>query len=155
MNLDKSISKIINEFKLSHHPEGGWFREILRSKNLVTRNDGQKRNNITSIYYLLCKSEKSKWHRVNSSDEIWIYLQGAPLTLYFLDEDNEKLRNVRLHSNNPIEMIPSGYWQAARSCGEFTLTSCCVGPGFDFEDFEMLRNVEPSLRPSQAIQELI
>ena len=81
MYLDKSSSEIINKFKLSPHPEGGWFREIIRSKNHVTRNDGQKRNNITSIYYLLCKSERSKWHRVNSSDEIWIYLQGAPLNL--------------------------------------------------------------------------
>ena len=154
MNLNKSSSEIINKFKLSPHPEGGWFREIIRSKNHVTRNDGQKRNNITSIYYLLCKSERSKWHRVNSSDEIWIYLQGAPLNLYFLD-DNKELRNIRLDLNNPIEMIPSGYWQAACSTGEFTLTSCCVGPGFDFNDFQMLRNIDPSLRPAKAIEELI
>ena len=53
MNFDKSTSEIINKFKLSPHPEGGWFREIIRSQNLVTRIDGQKRNSITSIYYLL------------------------------------------------------------------------------------------------------
>ena len=52
-------------------------------------------------------------------------------------------------------MIPSGYWQAASSSGEFTLTSCCVGPGFDFNDFQMLRNIDPSLRPAKAIEELI
>ena len=52
-------------------------------------------------------------------------------------------------------MIPSGYWQAATSDGEFTLTSCCVGPGFDFSDFEKLRNIEPCLRPAKALQELI
>ena len=155
MNLDKNSSVIINKFKLSPHPEGGWFREILRSENQVTRNDGHQRNNITSIYYLLCKNEISKWHRLNSSDEIWIYLQGAPLILYSLDESNKELTNIRLDSNNPIEMIPSGYWQAASSTGEFTLTSCCVGPGFDFKDFEMLKNVDPSLRPAKAIQELI
>ena len=67
MNLDKSSSEIINKFKLSAHPEGGWFREIIRGENHVTRNDGKKRNNITSIYYLLCKSERSKWHRLNSA----------------------------------------------------------------------------------------
>ena len=154
MNLDKSSSEIINKFKLKPHPEGGWFREIIRGENYVTRKDGQKRNNITSIYYLLCKSERSKWHRLNSSDEIWIYLQGAPLNLYFLD-DKKALKNIRLDSKNPIEMIPSGYWQAAKSSGEFTLASCCVGPGFDFKDFEMLRNLDPSLRPPKAIQELI
>ena len=52
-------------------------------------------------------------------------------------------------------MIPSGYWQAAKSTGEFTLVSCCVAPGFDFKDFEMLRDINLSLRPSKAINELI
>ena len=37
-------------------------------------------------------------------------------------------------------MIPSGNWQAAKSIEEFTLGSYCVGPEFDFEDFEFLRN---------------
>ncbi len=155
MNLDNASSEIINKFKLSPHPEGGWFREIIRSENHITRNNGQKRNPITSIYYLLCKSEISKWHRLNSSDEIWIYLQGAPLNLYFLGDNNKELRNIRLDSNNTIEMIPSGYWKAASTNGEFTLTSYCVGPGFDFKDFEMLRNIDPSLRPAKAITELI
>jgi len=29
---------------------------------------------------------------------------------------------------------------AARSQGEHSLVSCCVGPGFSFDDFEMLRD---------------
>ena len=136
-------------------PEGGWFREILRSENYVTRKDGEKRNNITGIYYMLRNNEMSTWHRVNSADEIWIYLKGAPLNLWCLDEGNRKLRKFRLDSNNPIEMIPSGYWQAAKSCGQFTLTSCCVGPVFDFSDLEMLRNIEPCFRPTKALKEFI
>lgn len=102
----------MKQFKLSAYPEGGLFREIIRTKNLVNRNDGKIRNNITCIYYLLCKSEKSKRHRVKSSDEIWIYLQGAFLDLCFLDDNNKKLSNIRADSNIPIEMIPSGFWQA-------------------------------------------
>ena len=104
---------------------------------------------------MLRKNEISSWHRVNSADEIWIYLKGAPLDLWCLDDGNRKLRKFRLDSNNPIEMIPSGYWQAAKSIGLFTLASCCVGPGFDFSDFQMLRNLEPSLRPTKALKELI
>ena len=119
------------------------------------REDGEKRNNITGIYYMLRKNEISTWHRVNSADEIWIYLKGSPLNLWCLDDGNKKLRKFRLDSNNPIEMIPSGYWQAAKSIGLFTLASCCVGPGFDFSDFQMLRNLEPSLRPTKALKELI
>ena len=104
---------------------------------------------------MLCKNEISTWHRVNSADEIWIYLRGSPLNLWCLDNDNKELRKLRIDSNNPIEIIPSGYWQAATSCGAFTLASCCVGPGFDFLDFDMLRDIEPPLRPSKALHELI
>ena len=153
--MDKKSSEIIKKFKLTPHPEGGWFREISRSESYIIRKDGEKRNNITGIYYMLRKNEISTWHRVNYADEIWIYLKGAPLNLWCLDDGNKKLRKLRLDSNNPIEMIPSGYWQAAKSIGLFTLASCCVGPGFDFSDFQILRNLEPSLRPSKALKELI
>ena len=153
--MDITSSEIINQFELSPHPEGGWFREIFRSESYVIRKDGEKRNNITGIYYMLCKNEISTWHRVKSADEIWIYLKGAPLNLWSLDDGNKELRKLRIDTNNPIEMIPSGYWQASRSSGTYTLASCCVGPGFDFMDFEMLRNIDPSLRPTKALKELI
>ena len=52
-------------------------------------------------------------------------------------------------------MIPSGYWQAAKSTGEFNLVSSCVGPGFDFKDFELLRNKNHTSRLDKAINELI
>ena len=153
--MDKEYTEIINQLKLLPHPEGGWFREILRSESYVTRKDGKERNSITGIYFMLCKNEISTWHRVNYADEIWIYLKGAPLNLWCLDDGNKELIKLRIDSNNPIEMIPSGHWQAARSRGPFTLASCCVGPGFDFSDFEMLRNINPSLRPTKAIKELM
>ena len=104
---------------------------------------------------MLRKNEISTWHRVNSAAEIWIYLKGVPFNLWCLDDGNEELRKHMINSNNPIKMIPSGYRQVAASSGAFTLASCCVGPGFDFSDFEMLRNLDPSLRPTKALKELI
>ena len=106
--MNKKSSEIIKQFKLVPHPEGGWFREILRSEGYVRRKDGEKRNTITGIYYMLLKNEISTWHRVNSADEIWIYLKGAPLNLWFLDDGNKELRKIRIDSNNPIQLIPSG-----------------------------------------------
>ena len=79
MNPNQKNIEIIKQFKLSPHPEGGWFREIVRSKNALTRYDGQIRNFITGIYYLLERDSKSAWHRVKNADEIWIYLRGDPL----------------------------------------------------------------------------
>ncbi len=52
-------------------------------------------------------------------------------------------------------MIPAGWWQVARSEGGYTLMSCCVGSGFDFADFEMLRDYPIKMRPSKAQSELI
>ena len=60
-------------------------------------------------------------------------------------------QSLILDSNNPVEMIPSGYWQAAKSKGEFILVSCCVGAGLDFEDFELLRNRDHFFRLDKAI----
>tara|TARA_B100000941_G_scaffold203373_1_gene148117 strand:- start:140 stop:298 length:159 start_codon:yes stop_codon:yes gene_type:complete len=52
-------------------------------------------------------------------------------------------------------MVPSGYWQAAKRKGEFTLVSCCVGLGFDFKNFELLRNTNHISRLDKAIIDLI
>ena len=155
MNPNQQSTEIIKQFNLSPHPEGGWFREIIRSKNFLTREDGKKRNYITGIYYLLERDAISAWHRVKNADEIWIYLRGDPLNLWRLDNDNKEIKNLILDSNNPVEMISSGYWQAAKSTGEFTLVSCCVGPGFDFKDFEMLRNTNHASRLDKATNNLI
>ena len=52
-------------------------------------------------------------------------------------------------------MIPSGYWQAAESKGEYTFLSCCVGPGFDYKDFEILRNTNYTSSLDKAIKDFI
>ena len=109
MNLNQKSTEIIKQFNLLPHPEGGWFREIIRSKSSLTREDGQIRNFITGIYYLLERDSKSAWHRVKNADEIWIYLRGDPLNLLCLDNDNKLIRKLILDSNNPVEIIPSGY----------------------------------------------
>ena len=155
MNPNQKNIEIIKKFNLSPHPEGGWYREIVRSNSSLTREDGQKRNFITGIYYLLERDAKSAWHRVKNADEIWIYLSGDPLNLLCLDDDNNLLRNFILDSNNPVEMVPSGHWQAAKSKGEYTLVSCCVGPGFDFKDFELLINTRHISRLDKAIEDFI
>ena len=104
---------------------------------------------------MLSKNEISAWHRINSVDEIWIYLRFAPLSLLCLNYVKKELRKLRIDSNNPIKMIPSRYLQAAKNSGSFSLFSFCVAPGFDFSDFEMLSNLDPSLRQTKALMELI
>ena len=82
-------------------------------------------------------------------------LVDPPKITYLDYQSNVNDVGLILDSNNPVEMIPAGYWQAAKSSGEFTLASCCVGPGFDFKDFELLRNTNHISRLDKAINELI
>jgi hypothetical protein len=35
-------------------------------------------------------------------------------------------------------VVPAGFWQAAESVGDSVLVGCSVGPGFEFEDFELI-----------------
>ena len=37
----------------------------------------------------------------------------------------------------PQAMVPPHAWQAAESCGDWTLVGCTVAPGFDFAKFEL------------------
>ncbi len=68
---------------------------------------------------------------------------------------NKVLRSLILDTNNPLEMILSLYWQAAKNKGEFTLVSCCVGLRFDFKIYEMLRNIKYKSRLDKIINVLI
>ena len=54
MNPNQKNLEIIKQFNLFRHPEGGWFREIVRSNSSVTREDGQRRN-IKAKNYFKCR----------------------------------------------------------------------------------------------------
>lgn len=152
---DSRLWELLQQFQLTPHPEGGWYREVIRSDLTVERSDGHKRNAITGILFLLSGSDKSRWHRVNHADEVWIHLQGSALNLWHLDPKSDELFKLKLDSANPMQIIPAGCWQAACSEGPYTLVSCCVGPGFDFEDFEILRDTPKESWPKKALSELI
>ncbi|NOD46513.1 MULTISPECIES: cupin domain-containing protein [unclassified Ruegeria] len=124
---------IIDHLNLQRHPEGGWYAETWRASN-AGRPTG------TCIYFLLQAGESSHWHRVDAT-EIWLYHAGAPLVLSLSATDKgpaaDHLLTLDLSKGAPQLIVPEGHWQAARSTGDYTLVSCTVSPGFDFEGFEL------------------
>lgn len=124
---------IIDHLNLQRHPEGGWYAETWRADN-AGRPTG------TCIYFLLQAGESSHWHRVDAT-EIWLYHAGAPLVLSLSATDAgpaaDHLLTPDLSKGAPQLIVPEGHWQAAHSTGEYTLVSCTVSPGFDFEGFEL------------------
>ncbi len=131
--------RLIDELALSAHPEGGYYREIFRSPNQVEDRAGRARSALTVIYYLLTAEAHSTWHRL-TSDETWHFACGSPLLLGLISEDGAH-EVCRLASDGPWQAtVPAGCAFAARvaDAGGFSLVTCCVAPGFEFADFELL-----------------
>ena len=139
--MHRRARELIGELHLEPHPEGGYFREIFRSAFKVQPlDDRSARSALTTIYFLLLKGQHSRWHRV-ASDEAWHFYEGDPLVVYWIDPQNgvhEEALASGARKGRPVCVVPAGCWQAAKPRGEFSLVGCTVGPGFDFQDFEMI-----------------
>jgi len=135
---------MVRELGLAAHPEGGWFRETYRSPERVPAGAlparfGGNRSLATSILYLLLEGEHSRLHLLERG--------GA--------------RRLEVGGGTPQALVPHGTWFAAEPGDHtsmdlqgFSLASCFVSPGFEFEDFE-LADRETLLAEFPAERELI
>ena len=142
--MESHVETLIASLELVAHPEGGWFREVFRSEQATEPGDGRgERAALSVIYFLLARGERSRWHGLRS-DEQWTFLEGDPLALYLADLERERKESVLLgppgdgHLSTTI--VQAGVWQAARTTGAYTLVTCTVGPGFEFQDFRFLED---------------
>lgn len=124
---DREAERWIERLRLAPHPEGGFYRETLRSEHATT------------IYYLLPAGQFSAWHRVHGADEVWHHYAGDLLALATLGPDRELRREV-LGQEVHHAVVPAGVWQAAAPVGDrFALVGCTVAPAFSFDRFELGR----------------
>jgi len=149
----------IEKLNLIKHPEGGYFKEIYRSNEIIDQNHLPERFRgtrclSTSIYFLLKGDKFSAFHRIKS-DEIWHFHAGTALMIYIIDENGE-LSVLKLGSNYEKEeqfqiTIPKESWFAAKVINKnsFSLVGCTVAPGFDFTDFELGKKDELLQKYSQ------
>ncbi len=128
---------VIDVLGLAPHPEGGHYAETWRGE---PGPDGRAIG--TAIHFLLAAGERSHWHRVDAT-EIWHFNAGAPLRLRIADEDDDAgWREIVLGPDivggqRPQATVPAHAWQSAESLGAWSLVSCTVTPGFEFEHFEL------------------
>jgi hypothetical protein len=124
---------------LRSHPEGGRFQEVFRSLKTVVTAEGRTRSALTHIYFELDEREVSRFHRV-ASDEIWNLYEGNGILLYLWDDDADTLECIELSAKNRefCHVVKAGIWQAAKPINGKVLLGCSVGPGFEFEDFELI-----------------
>ena len=140
-------SSIISQLELLPHPEGGWYREVYRSEDVIPADSLPARYKSphcfsTSIYFLLESHNFSAFHRI-SSDETWHFYLGSPVVICIISPEGD-LAQVTM-GNNLSEgqclqyTIPRNCWFAAKVVDKnsFTLVGCTVAPGFEFADFEL------------------
>jgi hypothetical protein len=147
---------LVRRLALSPHPEGGYYRETWRSRDILRGLPRGERAASTAIYFLLPADAFSAWHRV-ASDEAWHHYDGDPLDLHLIDEATGAHSVVVLGPDvaggqAPQHVVPADVWQAASPRGDrYALCGCTVAPGFDFADFEMVEAGELDLRfPAHA-----
>ncbi len=137
----------IDKLGLEKHPEGGYFKEVYRSnevlEKLPKRFTGQ-RNIATSIYFLLNGNDKSHFHKIKS-DETWHFYQGSSICIHMIDSDGNYSKALVGNNLNVGEQfqftVPKNVWFAAELIDKssFGLCGCSVAPGFDFADFELAK----------------
>ena len=125
------------------HPEGGRYARFFTS------------DAATAIHYRLAAGERSRFHRLTRSHELWLHHRGPTVFLHLLAPDGSGHRVLRVGSapgDAPAAAVPPGWWQAAelrleggRPAGdrngdaESALVSCVVTPPFGWEQWELLR----------------
>jgi len=145
--LTKEAAEIIEHLQLQPHPEGGWYREVYRSDEILPGAALPLRYKephafSTSIYFMLEKGDFSAFHRI-SSDETWHFYMGSPLAIYIINQDSDFTRVIL--GNDFIQgqvlqyTVKRNCWFAAdiSNNGIYALVGCTVSPGFEFSDFEL------------------
>ena len=148
MNGRPSIDELKELLRLAPLPEeGGLYSEVHRSAESVGRAGlperftGDRRL-CTDIYYLLPGNGKSLLHRIKG-EELWHFLMGDPFTLVEIAAGGAVKKTVmgqNLRAGEKlIHAVRAGAWFGCYpgEGGEYSLVSCTVAPGFEFEDFEL------------------
>ncbi len=134
------MQNLIDKYNLAPHPEGGYYAVVYESKQAVRSPVVNKyRKAITHIYFLLPKGQVSLFHKV-AHDEIWNFYEGDPLKLIKFNSSTVEEDIIGSGCSDYASFVEGGVYQAAESTGDYSLVGCSVAPGFEFEDFSLLRD---------------
>lgn len=146
----KSAQYYIEKLGMTPHVEGGYFKQSILSKDFFR----EDKKLFSSIYFLLETGEVSHFHRL-TSDEMWYYHDGQPLTIYMITPEGElitKQLGLDIEKGEvPQVLVPKGYiFGSSMNNDGFALVGCMVAPAFTFDDFELferrdLLNMYPNL----------
>ena len=133
--------QLIDKLNLIPHPEGGHFAETLRDVK------GQ----ISHIYYLLKKGERSHWHKINKN-EVLLFYDGDPLQILL---SKDKIHTQEIIIGKDLDnghqyhfVVEAKTWFSMISLGRWSLIGCIVAPAFNYSDLEL---APPNWNPGKKI----
>lgn len=147
---------MIKELNLQSHPEGGFFVETDRAKEIVKSPyaDGGERSVSTTIYYLLTADSPSGVVHRNKSRTMHVLHQGRARYTLITPGSPPKFEQVTMGIDNSKGevrqlMVEGGVWKMSEipaedlSRGDADNVGCLitevVSPGFHWEDHEFLK----------------
>ena len=144
--------EIIKLLNLLPHSEGGYYNEIYRNSESISKGGlperyNESRNILTSIYFLLKGNDISKFH-ILKSDEIWYFHSGSPVIIHKISLDGKYEKVIAgldvLSGEKPQVILNYDTWFGAELLDKesYALVSCAVAPGFDFKDFKLADKIE-------------
>jgi predicted cupin superfamily sugar epimerase len=148
--MNSKASAYIKQLQLIKHPEGGYFREVYRSAEIILpehlpKRYNSSRNFSTSIYFLLEENQFSAFHFLQS-DELWHFYDGSSVLLYIIDQKGKiSVQKLGREKDSNFQItIKKRNWFAAEveNKKSFSLFGCTVSPGFDFDDFKLGKRIE-------------
>ncbi|TWT01014.1 cupin domain-containing protein [Planomicrobium sp. CPCC 101079] len=138
----------IEQLQMEKHPEGGYFKQSFKSKEIISPESHPGiRNLYTSIYFLLRSENISHFHQLKS-DELWYFHAGSSLTVHIIGQNGtyrqEKLGLAIEKGEKPQVLVEKGsiFGSSVDTEGTFSLVGCMVSPGFDFADFKLFSQAQ-------------
>ena len=131
---------------MQSHPEGGYYAAVFRHPVLIPDSVHSSipeggRPLCSTIYYLLSSGDVSRFHRL-SSDEMWFFHDGCPMIIHAFRNGVYSQQILGLDIANgqrPQQLLEAGtiFGSEPLEANSFSLVSCMVSPGFDFQDFHL------------------
>jgi uncharacterized protein len=135
-------------------PEGGFFRQVYKSRDEISAVFGDsgnsvKRSALTSIYYMVTPSSFSALHKLKAT-EVYHYYMGGRVELSLIDESGDLSTVVlgpRIAEGDQLQVVvEKNVWQGCRILptddSQWALVGTTVSPGFEFEDFTLAERAD-------------
>ena len=137
--MNQHIQSWISQLQLQPHPEGGFYKEVIKG----TTDNTNQRAQYSSIYFLLTHDNISHFHRIDA-DEIWYHHDGDSLTIHMIHPDGryEQVSLGKHIENGDVlqYVVPKGtiFASSVEGQNDYALVGCMCQPAFEFAHFELL-----------------